>query len=255
MILVSAFSRTSTCSQSHISVELKTLKVNWATTFDAPDVNQQDPPPPGVDPGILTFENFFLQSPHPDFHLLYQNPFYFQPQEVGISSLNVRTAPGSEHHYHNPSGGGGTPILEHGGELPLHWPPVMTFSELTPFMHQSVWITRDIFYSSWIFLTSFLQNLRSRWFHFFIACWTSIPQIWSSAPLLGITPWVGCKKLSESPGLPMGLGWGGGLCWGFTLTLQAYLWYYIGGRPHFKVIKSSGICWILFFIIPDIENL
>ncbi len=27
------------------------------------------------------------------------------------------------------SGGGGTPIIEHGGELPLYWPPFLTFSD------------------------------------------------------------------------------------------------------------------------------
>ncbi len=35
--------------------------------------------------GILTFDNFFCQSPHPYLHFLCQNPIHFLPQEVGIS--------------------------------------------------------------------------------------------------------------------------------------------------------------------------
>ncbi len=92
----------------------------------------------------------------------------------------------------NPGGGGGTPILEHGEELPLYWPPFLTFSDpigsffmpnsilLTPsfcrkiglcqshLVPEIIWpkvgliIHKNLFYFE-VFCTNFLLDFRSCW--------------------------------------------------------------------------------------------
>ncbi len=54
--------------------------------------------PHGQTQGILTFEIFFCQSPHPHLHILCHNPPLSSTPGGG-------NAPGSEHHCHNPLGG------------------------------------------------------------------------------------------------------------------------------------------------------
>ncbi len=51
--------------------------------------------------GILTFENF-CPNPHPHLYLFVSDsPLFPTPGGGNLFILNVRTAPGSEHHCHN----------------------------------------------------------------------------------------------------------------------------------------------------------
>ncbi len=59
----------------------------------------------GQTKGILTFEIFFCQSPHPHLHLLCQNSLYFLPQRWESLYFKCQNCSGSEHHCHNRLGG------------------------------------------------------------------------------------------------------------------------------------------------------
>ncbi len=69
-------------------------------------VSPQGPPSPhGQTQGILTFDNFSCQSPHPHFYFCIRIPSIPHHQGWGSIILNVRIGPRDEYHCHNPLGG------------------------------------------------------------------------------------------------------------------------------------------------------
>ncbi len=63
-------------------------------------------PPHRQTQGVLTFDFFFLVKSPPSFApFVSESPLFPTPGGGNLFILNVTTAPGSEHHCHNPLGG------------------------------------------------------------------------------------------------------------------------------------------------------
>ncbi len=62
--------------------------------------SQCESPMSWLNQGILTFDSSY-QSLHPHVHLSVRNPLFSYSKSGDLFILNVRTAPGFEHHVHN----------------------------------------------------------------------------------------------------------------------------------------------------------
>ncbi len=74
--------RTIQCSSLFFLLTFHMTHMGHYTCYAPVNVNHQGPTPCGQTQGILIFEIFFCQSPHPHLHILCQNPLYFLPHDV-----------------------------------------------------------------------------------------------------------------------------------------------------------------------------